>query len=142
MLTNGAPHDEIVQPSQISKEWLFNLYHDAYFDVERDNDGDVCIRDGFRVWVFPIREGTQLRFLAQFRANPDHDLADRLLYVNRINDELHLVRAYVDRDGDIGFDGYQVIAGGTTRRNIVLATRSFIEHVRAALIKDETNVIA
>jgi hypothetical protein len=52
------------------------------------------------------------------------------------------VRAYIDRDGDIGFDGYLVVSGGVTRRNIIVATRTFIDHVRAALAKDETDVIA
>lgn len=118
------------------------IYNNAYFEVELDNDGDVCIRQGFRVWVFPIRNGEQIRFMSLFRANPAHELADRLLYANRINDELHIVRAYIDRDGDIGFDGYLVVSGGVTRRNIIVATRTFIDHVRAALAKDETDVIA
>ncbi|WP_298482232.1 YbjN domain-containing protein [uncultured Chloroflexus sp.] len=126
----------------MSKEWLFDLYHNAYFEVERDSDDDVCIRQDFRIWAFPIREGEQIRFMTQFRASPAHDLAERLLYVNRVNDELHIVRAYVDRDGDIGFDDYLVVSGGVTRRNIIFATRAFVDHVLAALTKDETEVIA
>lgn len=142
MSTAGNAPEELVYPNQISKEWLFDLYNNAYFEVERDSDGDMCIRQGFRIWAFPIREGEQIRFMSQFRASPAHDLADRLLYVNRVNDELHMVRAYLDRDGDIGFDGYLVVSGGVTRRNIIFATRAFIDHVRAALAKDETDVIA
>jgi hypothetical protein len=138
----GAQPEELVYPAHVNRDWLFQLYNDAYFDVELDSDGDVCLRQGFRVWVFPIREGEQIRFMSQFRANPDRDLADRILYVNRINDELHIVRSYVDRSGDIGFDGYLVVSGGVTRRNIIFATRTFIDHVRAALAKDETDVIA
>lgn len=142
MSTDKSSPDAIVLPAQVSRDWLFQLYSNAYFDVELDSDGDICIRDGFRIWVFPIREGEQIRFMSQFRANPAHDLIDRLQYANRINYELHFIRCYVDRDGDIGFDGYLIVSGGVTRRNIVFATRAFIDHVRAALVKDDTDVIA
>ncbi|MGQ9873743.1 MAG: YbjN domain-containing protein [Chloroflexus sp.] len=142
MLLTGTQPEELVYSANINREWLFQFYNDAYFDAEPDSDSDVCLRQGFRVWVFPIREGEQIRFMSQFRANPEHDLADRLLYVNRINDELHIVRSYIDRSGDMSFDGYLVVSGGVTRRNIIFATRTFIDHVRAALAKDETDVIA
>jgi hypothetical protein len=142
MSTDKSSPDVIVLPAQLSRDWLFQLYSNAYFDVELDSDGDICIRDGFRIWVFPIREGEQIRFMSQFRANPMHELIDRLQYANRINDELHFIRCYVDRDGDIGFDSYLIVSGGVTRRNIVFATRAFIDHVRAALVKDDTDVIA
>ena len=140
-MDNSSP-DAIVLPAQVSRDWLFQLYSNAHFDVELDSDGDICIRDDFRIWVLPIGEGEQIRFMSPFWANPAHDLIDRLQYANRINDEFAFIRCHVDRDGYIVFEGYLIVSGGVTRRNIVLATRAFIDHVRAALAKDDTDVIA
>lgn len=132
---------DVVQPDQINREWLLELFKAAYLPVERDGEGDICIREGFHTWVFLTRDGRQIRFLAQFRANPDHPMESRLRFVNQVNDELNLIRAYVDRDGDIAFDAYLIIAGGVTRQNIVYATRMFIEHVRAAALRDEKRIM-
>jgi hypothetical protein len=140
--TSNDPVDDIVHPDRISKDFLYEFFNEAYFNVYRDDVGDVFIKDSYTMWVFPQQDGEQIRLMAQFKANPDVPRTVKLEYANTVNDGLKFLRAYVDVDNDIGFDYYIVVKGGITKRNIAFSVRSFSEYVRTALQRDEHNVIS
>ncbi|MEI6776472.1 MAG: YbjN domain-containing protein [Chloroflexales bacterium] len=143
MTENTAhPADELLYPNDVNTESLYALFISAYMNVYRDDVGDVYLKDGYTVWVFPQKAGAQIRLMAQFRAAEGSERLAKLEYANLINDQLKLVRAYVDSDEDVGFDYFIPVEGGITKRNIVLSTRTFIDFIRTALGRDEQNVIA
>lgn len=139
-MSDTTPTD-LVRPSDVTKDFLYAFFNDAYFNVHRDDVGDVYLKEPFTVWVFPQGEGEQIRLMAQFAGNADMPRIAKLEYANSINDKLKLLRAYVDDDEDLGFDYYVSLEGGITRRSIALAARRFIEYVRTALQRDTDNVI-
>jgi hypothetical protein len=136
-----TPADDVVYPNQITTDFLYTFFRDAYFNVQRDEVGDVYLKDPYMVWVFPQQDGEQIRLMAQFTANTDVPRIVKLEYVNGINDKLRLLRAYVDADEDIGFDYYLTIEGGITKRAIALAVRRFSDYVRSAIQRDKDDVI-
>jgi hypothetical protein len=138
----AQPADELIYPDAVSADSLYALFMSAYMNVYRDDVGDVYLKDGYTVWVFPQKEGAQIRLMAQFRAAEGAERLAKLEYANGVNDQLKLVRAYVDSDEDVGFDYFIPVEGGITKRNIVLTVRMFIDFVRTALGRDEQNVIA
>ena len=134
--------DEIVLPEQVSQSFLHSLLDSAYMQVEMDADGDVFVKESYRCWLFPQPEGKHIRFLVQLRGNQESSLEDRLRYANAINDRLKLIRAYIDSDGDFGFDYYLAVDGGVTKKNIVFAVKYFLSLVTTAVQEDENNLIA
>ncbi len=138
---HSRPTDDIMYPEQITRDALYELFASAYFNVNRDSDDDVYLKDMYTIWLFPQQEGNQIRLMAQFKGNQEASREAKLEYANLINDGYRLVRAYVDRDGDIGFDYFLVTEGGVTRRTIVLSVRRFVQYVQIALQQDSQNVI-
>ncbi len=134
--------DEMVFPEDISKEMLHSLYTDAYVDVSYDEDGDLLLRERYAFWAFPEADGKRIRLASLFRANENSNVADRFKFVNRINDELIMVRAYVRSNGNFGFDYYIPVEGGISKRNIVMATKLFASLLSAVARKDEEDVMA
>ena len=52
--------------------------------------------------------------------------SDQMLeFVNKVNDGYMVVRASTDQKDTFWFDMYLCVAGGTTRRNVVMAGRLF-----------------
>jgi hypothetical protein len=141
MPDNTPTPDDVVYASEITNDFLYTFFSNAYFNVHRDDVGDVYVKDPFTVWIFPQQDGEQLRLMAQFAANTDVPRITKLEYANAINDTMKLLRAYVDRDEDIGFDYYIPTEGGITKRTIALSVRRFIDYVRSALQRDEDNII-
>lgn len=121
--------DELLYPKDISRDFLRELYDSAYMNVSLDDDGDVCLQENYTCWVFPQSDGRYIRLMSQFLASPGSLLPERHNFVNRINYDLKLVRAYVRENGNLGFDYTIVVEGGITRRNIVVATRLFLSLV-------------
>jgi len=134
--------DEIVHPQDISKEMLHSLFTDAYMDASFDSDGDLMLEERYRLWVLPHPEGSQIRVMSLFRANPSSSLSDRIAFANSVNDDLVVIRAYVREDGSFGFDYYIPVEGGTTKRNIVMATKLFASLLDAVARKDVDDVMA
>lgn len=133
--------DDVVHPKDISRDFLYELFNAAFMNVSIDSDGDVRVDDTYGCWLFPHSEGRYIRLMSQFRPNPDALTADRLNFVNRVNDEIKLVRAYLRENGGFGFDYYLMVDGGTTKRNIVNTTRLFLSILEDVAQFDTDNVM-
>ena len=133
--------DEIINPSDISRDFLFALFENAYMNVSIDADGDVRVEDTYGCWLFPLSKGRYIRLMGQFRSNPSTLVPERHGFANRVNDELKLIRAYVKENGGFGFDYYIVVEGGTTKRNIVNTTRTFLSLLEAVARLDTEDMM-
>ncbi len=133
--------DEIVHPSEISRDFLYALFQNAYMNVSIDADGDVRVEDTYGCWLFPLSNGRYIRLMGQFRSNPSTLIPERHAFANRVNDELKLIRAYLKENGGYGFDYYIVVEGGTTKRNIVNTTRTFLSLLEAVARLDTDDMM-
>jgi hypothetical protein len=133
--------DEIVHPKDISPDFLLELFNTAFMNVSFDDDGDVRVEETYGCWLFPQSNGRYIRLMSQFRPNPDGLLPERLNFVNKVNDEMMLIRAYLKENGGFGFDYYIPVEGGITKRNIVATTRNFLALLSAVARLDTEDLI-
>ena len=137
-----AEGDQLIRPEQVSPEMLKQLFVDAFMDATIDKDGDVLLVETYRSYVVPGNENRWVRVYAVFGANQEALLEDKMDFVNRVNAELVIVRAYLDTTGRFILERYIPAEGGITERALVLAVRRFHRLLEAAIRKDEKNVIS
>ena len=133
--------EDLITPENLSKDLLQELFQQAYLDVSRDEDGDLVVRDEYRCFVFPDADKRYIHFMSLFRGGAEATLEAKLAYVNRVNDEVVIVRACVTDAGGICFDYYVPVHGGITRAAVALMLRRFFATVRTALARDEGDVV-
>ena len=133
--------DEIVLPETVTKEMLQTLFTDAYMDVSTDTDGDIVIKQSYRGYVMPANDGRWIRLYSLFKSSETATPEDKLAFVNKVNDELIILRAYVTDNGGFGFEWYIPVEGGITKRAIVMAVQRFHRMLDLAIGKDVKNVV-
>jgi len=133
--------DDLITSDNLSKELLQVLFEQAYFDVALDEDGDLVVRDEYRCFVFPDVDKRYIHFMSLFRGGEEATQEAKLAFVNRVNDEVVIVRACVTDTGGICFDCYVAVHGGITRAAVALMLRRFFATVRTALSRDEGDVV-
>ncbi len=134
--------DEFIYPEGINQDALKQLFEEAYMEVSVDTDGDLIVKDNYRCYLRPDPDGRLISIYAIFGANPSAAQADKLAYINRVNDQVKLVRASVSSNGKFFFDYYLSVEGGISKRSIVLSTRRFFSCLASALREDTANVVA
>ena len=134
--------DELILPEAINSDTLKKLFEDAYMDVSVDTDGDLIVKDNYRCYLRPDPDGRLISVYAIFGANPAAVDQDKLAYVNKVNDEVKMIRASVSNNGKFFYDYYLSVEGGITKRAVVLAVRRFFSCLATALKADDANVVA
>ena len=134
--------DEFIYPEGISMEALKALFEEALLQVSVDTDGDLIVKDNYRCYLRPDPDGRLISVYAIFGANAEAIEADKLAYVNKVNDQVKLIRASVSGNGKFFFDYYLSVEGGVSKRSIVVAVRRFFSCLASALREDATNVVA
>ena len=133
--------DELIQPETLSKSALQELFEAAYLNVTIDDDGDLVVKERYRSWVLPDEEGRWIQLASFFAADPTASLADKLAFVNRVNAEVVVIRAYVTAHGGFAFDSFIPVEGGIPKRSVVLAVRQFHHVLEAVGCKDDGDVL-
>jgi hypothetical protein len=146
MTGNGhAPPDqppaELLYPENITKEGLRDLFVAAYMDAALDEDGDVVVKESYRSYLMPSQDAAWIRLYSPFKASEAATMEDKLAYVNKVNNDLVIVRAYVTSSGGFVFEEYLPVEGGITKRAIVFAVRRFHRMLESAVRADEGNVL-
>jgi len=131
----------ILNPEDVSTEGLRKIFDDAYLETLLDSDGDLVVRDGYRVLVMPRENGERIRLMSMFGVDPDSALADRLQLANKINDVMVLVRASVTERGSFCFDYDITVTGGLPIRTFMATFRRFVRCMEEALTLDEDDVL-
>jgi hypothetical protein len=134
--------DEFIYPEGISADALKSLFEEAYMDVSVDTDGDLIVKDNYRCYLRPDPDGRLISIYAIFGCNAESLQADKLAYINRVNDQVKLIRASVSANGKFFFDYYLSVEGGISKRSIVMAVRRFFSCLGSALREDTDNVVA
>ncbi len=134
--------DELIHPEEVSSTSLKQLFDDAYMETSIDSDGDVRIKDKYSCFLRPDPDGKLIALYAIFGANATAQPAGKLEYVNRVNDQVKLIRASVMSDGRFFLDYYIPVDGGITKRAVVMAARRFLSCIEAAISQDTGNVVA
>jgi hypothetical protein len=133
--------DELMQPQDVNSEALKQLFEDAYMEVSVDSDGDVRIKDKYSCFIRPDTDGKMIVAYAIFGANPGASQPGKLDFVNRVNDQVKVIRASVMSDGRYFLDYYIPVDGGVTKRAIVMAAKRFLSCIDAAMTQDTDNVV-
>lgn len=133
--------DEFIYPEGISAAALKQLFEEAYMEVSVDTDGDVIVKDNYRCYLRPDPDGRLVSIYAIFGA-AEAEGADKLAYVNRVNDQVKMIRASVSANGKFFFDYYLSVEGGISKRAVVMAVRRFFSCLGSALREDTGNVVA
>ena len=134
--------DEFIYPEGINQDALKQLFEEAYMEVSVDTDGDLIVKDNYRCYLRPDPDGRLISIYAIFGANSSAAQADKLAYINRVNDQVKLIRASVSANGKFFFDYYLSVEGGISKRSIVLSVRRFFSCLASALREDTANVVA
>ena len=134
--------DELILPEAINSDTLKKLFEEAYMDVSVDTDGDLIVKDNYRCYLRPDPDGRLISIYAIFGANAAAVDQDKLAYVNKVNDQVKLIRASVSANGKFFYDYYLSVEGGITKRAVVLAVRRFFSCLSSALREDTGNVVA
>ena len=91
--------------------------------------------------MYPASDGRDIRLASYFVVGPFASQEDKYAYSNLVNDEVKLIRAYVRKNGGIGFDYYISVEGGISREAIVQATRRYYSCLEYAIKQDRNDVI-
>jgi hypothetical protein len=132
----------MILPEAINSDVLKKLFEDAYMETSVDTDGDVIVKDNYRCYLRPDPDGRLISVYAIFGCQPNASQADKLAYINRVNDQVKMVRASVSSNGKFFFDYYISVEGGVSRRSIVMSVRRFFSCLGSALREDSGNVVA
>jgi hypothetical protein len=129
-------------PESMTVPALKAMFDAAYLETSIDSDGDLVIKDGYRCFLRPDPDGRLLAACSIFGAKEGASPAAKLEYVNRVNDQVKLIRASVMKDGRYFFDYYVPIEGGITKKAAVLAVRRFLSCLASAMAQDTDNVVS
>ena len=134
--------DELIFPEGITSDTLKKLFEDAYMDVMVDTDGDLIVKDNYRCYLRPDPDGRLISIYAIFGASDGAQQPTKLAYINKVNDQVKMIRASVSANGKFFYDYYLSVEGGITKRAVVLAVRRFFSCLSSALREDSANVVA
>jgi hypothetical protein len=130
---------EVWMPEDISIEALRGLFETAMFDVRLDADGDLVVRDHYRVFV-TARKNRPIRFVCVFgfRDNASEEAKSDLC--RRINERLIIIRASV-HEATLVIDWYLPTRGGVAKKAIVMALRQFSDMINSVGEYDTDDVM-
>jgi hypothetical protein len=134
--------EEMIFPEGVSIEALQKLFDQNFMDTAVDSDGDLIVSDTFRCYLRPDPDGRLILVYAVFGAADAATDAQKLAYVNRVNDQIKLIRASVAASGRFSFEYYFPVEGGVSKQAIVFGVRRFFGCLNKALAEDTDNVVA
>lgn len=134
--------EELLAGDEMTVEALKKIFDDAYMETSIDSDGDLVVKDGYRCFMRPDQDGRLLAACSVFGAKEGASQQAKLEFVNRVNDQVKLIRASVMDDGRYFFDYYIPIEGGITKKCAVLAVRRFLSCLRSAMEQDTDDIVA
>ena len=125
---------QVLSEEEVTTERVVELFQSALMNVTVDSDGDVVIADGgMRTF---IRVDTSRKLISYFSIWPLRSSAseiDRLRLINRLNDQLIVVRFSVTQNDHLWCDYQMSFENGLTSYSIVNAYRLYARVVKGAV---------
>lgn len=131
---------EILDAESASTEALLEMYEQAYIDAMVDDDGDLVLKDHFK--VLARAQGDYLLLTAPFGFKEGISFERQLDFVNRINSASVALRAYAVEGKGFILDQALPLHGGVSRKTLVKATRAFFEAIPPTIGQaDEDDIV-
>jgi len=133
--------DDIVSNKNLSSELIKEIFEGAYFDASVDPEsGDVIIQERYKYYV-ELDNNSQrfITFRINITRNQNAGIEDRHQYINDVNNGLIAIRVAEFKE-IFSFDHYLWVEGGVTRKNIVMAFKTFTSLVESALSRAPESV--
>lgn len=130
----------LVTPEFLSQEFLFQLFNEAYMDCEiYNNEIKVKNENGVTYYIAIAPDKDSIRLSVYYQLRKDVSFEDKLKASNLVNDTYNIIRTSIlDCPGNndyetLIFNHFIHVAGGVTRKNIIITSRRFMYLVGEAL---------
>ena len=134
---------DVLREEEISLERVEGIFKSAYMEVSRDSDGDLCVTEGgVRAFVKVDEERKLITLFSLWGMREEAPEADKLSFLNSLNDGLILVRFCMPRPTTLWCDYQMMYSGGLLPYGLVMVTKRFLNIVKGAVMKDDNNLIA
>jgi len=147
-ISASAPNSSPVQwisANEISLQQILGVFQNAYLEAEIDGDGDLCVRteNGIKILISINEANALLHFVAIYGLSEDASEAQKLAFVNRLNDEIILVRFSVANENTLVADYYLPYGQGVSPFHIVTVVRLMNRIIPPTFSKyDEDDVLS
>jgi len=133
---------DLLRDDQISIDCIESLAKQAFISSDRDDDGDLFLREGgIKTYVRVDNDRKLITFFTVWGFKSRFTLQEKLEFVNSLNDGKILVRFVVARPDTFWCDYMLLYEGGITPFNIINTYKRFVSICKGALDKDERNMI-
>lgn len=131
---------EMISVENVNRDLIGQLFESAFFNTALDDKGSLFIKDKFRVYIDIGKKNQNITFSVYFNFQEAVGDDERKALVDAINTGLMQIKSVLSNNIlTIEYDLW--IEGGVLPKNIVLAYRSFVSQVNAALAKDEKRIL-
>ena len=135
----GGPN-ELITLENLSQEHLHGVLANAYIDTFVE-DGDLGIREGCTMWVFPESEYRRIKLVAIYEFFDHIDQVARLEFANNVNSTYIMVQASVL--GDRAWFSYCIpLDAPITRRYFVSIVKRFSQIVPSPVNEFSEGIIS
>jgi hypothetical protein len=122
----------LITPENVSVELLKDVFA-AYMDTSFDEDGDLIVKGECQVYITITPDKSSIRLMTIFRIREESSLETRLEAVNKINNEFIIVKAHSTDNNKMIFTYFFILAGGLTKKALVLGLKLFDSIPRVAI---------
>ena len=121
---NSSANSALITNETVSPEYLKELLDDAYIDCHLNEDGEICIDEGERVWISLPPSKSGIKLAVYFKLNEEATELTQLQFANKANNEYRFARCKIDRDMAV-FDCELLLKGGITKQNFIHTLKFF-----------------
>lgn len=136
--------NDIITPSEMNNERLYELFKTAYMKPEYDSDGDIRFKgpSGFHQIVSVDTKKELIKFMSIFRLKKDRDRIEKLEWINKLNDTLVFSRYSIHRENSLMVDYFLPYEEGLTPFHIMGAMKWFDQATLVAIReRDESDLL-
>jgi hypothetical protein len=123
---------DLITPGNVSVELIKDVFA-AYMDTSFDEDGDLIVKGECHVYINIIPDKSSIRLMTIFRIRDECSLNARLEAVNKINSDYMIVKAHCSDNNKLIFTYYFMLAGGLTKKALILGVKLFDSIPRIAI---------
>ena len=125
--------NDLITPENVSNELLRDLFESAYADFTVDEDGDIYLHEQVDVYLSISNNKYYIQAWSSYLFKEDAAESDKLAAVNNINANYAIVKSWVSNNVRIVFVHDFFIAGGITKKSLVLGIKRFASIPRDAV---------
>lgn len=123
--------EELITPENLSTSLLKEVFDQAFMEAVLDNEGHLKVVDRVKTHIRPRED--RIYVFAVFGFKPGTPMERRLEFVNRVNQEYIIVRATSNDNNLLLFDHDIPVAGGITKKALVLRVKRFCSIPQSAI---------